>query len=397
VSQQQNEADDFPNDPGTTVTIIPQAAEDVGNPPVGAQAFASQSFTLDNRPVVTPLQSSARRSLRLQNPTVVTPPQAISQSLTPVYGATSLLHAKFSETNPEPTDTARVIDKLIANAAVSRQQELALHTSLKMRIDFDLEPDLAMQLIDMHWAHQSYTFLLTYRPAVMHSLATGGPYVNKLLLNALYLSSSLYTDTFRLQDGGEIFYRRLKVLLPEYIDQPSLTTIVALLIAGSCLVPHGKQSAGWVFCGIAYRMMTDLGLNVLPQGDPIDVEARRRLYWGAYIVDKFQSLFLGRLPVLDSSETNIPAQYLDTFEEFQEWQPLGIEITAQPAYAISSLMILIRLCQIAAKIVNSFYSRKPKHTLRNEIRHDLEQWWDCIPAHLHFSGDALPPHQMTPL
>ncbi|KAF9887938.1 hypothetical protein FE257_009460 [Aspergillus nanangensis] len=364
-----------------------------------------------------------------------------------VYGATSLLHDHSSEPLSAMVQSKQTEDiflkqaaqdRLIANAAVRRQKELLLYSnpSITANIDFDgLPMDTAMHLLDLHWNRQHLLYMTTYRPAIMDSLVSNGPYVNKLLLNAIYLQCSLYSDRISLrvdpadpQTTGMAFYERFKALLIHYIDKPTVPTVVALLICGACLVPHGKQSAGWMLCGMAYRMITDLGyhLDVAINSPPneknnlslsaTDMEIRRRVYWGAYVSDKFQSLFLGRPPAMHESDGNIPHEFLDSYEELEEWKPyIDLDDQSQrnvpvyrgrPSYAISTFQNLRQLCAIAARIINAFYTvnsaKTPAAVLlhtRDEIRAQLAGWRAGLPAHLQFEPGAHatpPPHQITP-
>lgn len=360
-----------------------------------------------------------------------------------VYGATSLLHDQSSENllTKSHKGTLEVrfpskdatSDHLISYAAIRKQRESILYSapSLASNIDFDGIPmDLAMHLFDLHWNRQHLSYLLTYRPAIMDSLMTNGPYVNKLLLNALYLQSSMYSDRRMLRsdskDHSSAFYERFKSLLVHYIDKPTIPTIIALLTCGACLIPRGKQDAGWVYCGIAYRMITAIGCHLNVQAGsqggtnlkltPIDIEMRRRIYWGAYVGDKFQSLFLGRPPAMLEASSNVSREYLDSYEELEQWtpyidpqQPFDDNVPAyqgRPTYAISTFQSLLDLCVISARIINVFYSiniaETPKSELlqvRGETREQLQHWRANIPSWLQFRPgvDATPPpHQITP-
>ena len=384
-------------------------------------------------------------------------PEADPEAGSPrVYGATSMLHDQDSEspltncqgrTAPGAEDTATrdgllddvVRDRLISFAALRAQEEWALHyyaPSHTANIDFDGVPmEMAMHLLDLHWNRQHLSYLLTYRPAIMDSLIRNGPHVNKLLLNAIYLQSSLYSDRISLrsdpadpQTVGKTFFDRFKALLGHYILKPTIPTIVALLTCGASLVPHGRQSEGWVICGIAYRMITDLGchLDVRPGGTggtpgsklaAIDVEMRRRVYWGAYVGDKFQSLFLGRPPSMPANAGNVPREFMDSYEEMEKWRPYAdpqaqpfdnIIATYQrrPAYALSTFRALLDLCDIAGQIIDSFYSvhsaETPRDNLimkRDEIRDKLSAWSATLPSWLQFdpgNQPPPPPHQITP-
>ncbi|RMJ18190.1 hypothetical protein CDV36_002127 [Fusarium kuroshium] len=372
-----------------------------------------------------------------------------------LYGATSLLHDQSSRTflatgHREETqecapskDATR--DRLVSYAALRRQEEVALYSSpsITSKIDFDGVPmDTALHLLDLHWNRQHLSYLLTYRPAIMDSLIHNGPYVNKLLLNAIYFQSSLYSDRTSLlrqdpqdpQTMGMAFYERFKSLLVDHIDKPTIPTVVALLTCGACLVPRGKQSAGWVFCGIAYRMMTDLGchLDIEPTSQtgkgfkltPIDVEMRKRIYWAAYVGDKLQSLFLGRPPAIHETVGGVSEEFLDTYEEMEEWKPYAdpearpFDSSApayrgRPCYAISTFRCLLQLCRIISRIIDAFYttdsterSKSSAESLntslmqkRQDIRDRLRQFKDGIPAWLRFESgvdSTPPPHQITP-
>lgn len=363
-----------------------------------------------------------------------------------VYGGTSLLHDHSSGdfwSNPpltaDETDggfKSAARDRLISLAALSRQKEILLcsNPSMTANMDFDGVPmDMAMHLLDLHWNRLHLIYLQTYRPAIMDSLINNGPYVSKLLLNAIYLQSSLYSDRKGLQldahdpqTRGMAFYNRFKSLVVECIDQPSMPTVVALLICGTCLVPYGKQTAGWVYCGMAYRMMLDQGYNLNIPKTPeegakfglsaTDIEIRRRVYWGAYASDKYQSLWLGRPPAVRESDSNTPQEYLDSIDEMAQWTPYmdleapplapgSLPYRPQPCHALSTFQSLLRLSMIAAQVIDNLYSVKsattPQSILlqkKRELTAQLSDWNDNLPAHLRFDPDkdhTLPPHQLN--
>ncbi|ODM19070.1 hypothetical protein SI65_05687 [Aspergillus cristatus] len=235
-----------------------------------------------------------------------------------------------------------VISNHWLNVSISRQKETILYStpSIAANVNFDDVPmGMAMHLLELHWNQLRLMYLLTYRPMVKDSLFNNGPYVNKLLLNAIYLQSSLYSDRVSLrsdpaepQTTGMAFYNRFKALLVHYVDKPSIPTVVALLTCGACLAQYGKQSASWMFCGMAYRMIMDLGYHLdNPKSShdseedirlsALGKEVRRRVYWGAYATDKAQSLYLGRPPGMHISDGNVPREFFDSYEELEEWKP----------------------------------------------------------------------------
>ncbi|KAE8399636.1 fungal-specific transcription factor domain-containing protein [Aspergillus pseudonomiae] len=316
-----------------------------------------------------------------------------------VYGATSLLPSYLEA--PSANCQSKENDEDAFSRNITQDRLIAILSN----IDFDGIPNR------LH-----FMYLLTYRSVIMDSLFNSGPYMNKLLLNAIYLQSSLYT-----------YYDRFKSLLIHYVDKPTLPTVVALLTCGACLLQYGKQSASWVYCGMAYRMITDLGYHLEDQRSSqsgedarlsaLDKEVRRRVYWGAYATDKFQSLYLGRPPGLQQSHSNVAHDFLDSYEELEEWKPyidprtrvvsdISVPVyPGRPSYALSTFQCLLQLSIISETIINAFYSTNDAKASeqilvksRERVKAQLDHWRETLPRHLLFNpntDETPPPHQMT--
>ncbi|KAL3462170.1 fungal-specific transcription factor domain-containing protein [Aspergillus heterothallicus] len=327
--------------------------------------------------------------------------------------------------------------RLVSNAALQRQREARLYRQPSNLVDLDgCEPDLARHLLDLHFNRQHYAYMISYRPAIMESLVSGGgPWCNKLLLNAIYYSSTLYSDMQCLRsdvsDSNSMsarFYQRFRQLLIDELDKPSIPTAVALLLTSATLVSQGKSSAGWNLSGTAYRMIIDMGCHLMLGPDyeslsnldhsqmlrwDLEQEMRKRLYWGAYVTDATQALYLGRPCMFANVEARVPLRFLDTFEELEDWEPyLDPHAVHQPppyeprpAHALSTFSWLARLFQISTRITSLYgiqtikctsqYLREQKHSIETELR----GWRSSLPAHLNFDPDTCltpPPHQITP-
>ncbi|KAL4912870.1 fungal-specific transcription factor domain-containing protein [Aspergillus aurantiobrunneus] len=351
-----------------------------------------------------------------------------------VFGATSLLHGHLEPPSADPSSEkdredsrskSIVRHRLIAFSAITRQKETMFYStpSIAVHADFDGVPsDTAMHLLELHWNRLLLMYMLTYRPAIMDSLFTNGPYVNKLLLNAIYLQSSLYSDRASLrpdpessQATGMAFYHRFKALLVYFVVKPSMPTIVALLTCGACLVQYGEQSASWVFCGMVYRMIIDLGYHLddaKPSNNgeelgflPVEEEIRRRVYWGAYATHKAQSIYLGRspgLPQSDSNELETWTPYNDPHFQIYDRVP---EYQGRPSYALSTFQALLQLSVTTEMVIDAFYStrsaKRTEHTVlesRRSAKAQLHRWRESISPHLVFDpsiNDTPPPHQIT--
>ncbi|KAF4776417.1 nitrogen assimilation transcription factor nira [Colletotrichum scovillei] len=235
----------------------------------------------------------------------------------------------------------------------------------------------------------------------MDSIFNNGPYVSKLLLNAIFLQSSPFTDLSIVRTcpedpsiTGMGFYDRFKELLPQHVDNPTMPTVLALVVCGVYLVPYGKQSAGRVYCGMAYRVMVDLGYHLdMPRG----IDPERRIYWSACTSDKLQSLYLSCPPGLLYKDGNISKVFLGSYEEMEQWNPGSASISPttsykeRPAYAISCFQGMLQLAAIT--------SMPDLLHFRSQMREKPSEWTDSLPTHLLFElgEDDTPPPNLVSL
>ncbi|KAH7307982.1 fungal-specific transcription factor domain-containing protein [Stachybotrys elegans] len=314
---------------------------------------------------------------------------------------------------------------LVAEAARQRQLE-QYHYSTGM-LDFDgVEPELAMHLLSLHWNRQHHSFLLTYRAAFMRDMACNGPYFSKLLLNAIYFGASKFSprlevrrDPNDVRTAGWQFRQRVRQLLGTALDRSEITTIQALLVMTNSLFALGdERSAAWLYAGLAFRMIIDLGMHVdatdlgIPKRfSDEDLEIRRRVFWGAFVVDKIQSLYQGRPVTLKESDTLVPIKFLDTYEEFEHWTPFAystqsVSYPGSPAYSVSTFTSLCRLAVVMSDILGSIYTERSfsesavkLSAVLESLNSKLADWKSNLPRHLNFDPKEFtkvpPPHVLS--
>jgi hypothetical protein len=330
-----------------------------------------------------------------------------------VFGLTSTLHdhaqGRLSNSNTNPV-TEESSYQLIADAALERQKEFRI----RLLPDIDGVPiHIATHLLDLHWNRQHHTFLLTYRPALMRDLLHGGPYCSKLLLNAIFACASKYSDRTYLRDdpadplsaGGRFIQRCDELITTESpFGRPSIPTIVAFLLLGSTFISKGNISKGWSYTGFAARMVYDIGLHLdcrKPRASLEDIENRRRVFWGAFICDKLQSLYLGRPMAMQLHDNHCPAEFVDTLEELDLWTPYADPEVPPPAtamyqptpvYSVSTFQHLCYLSKLMTGIINCFYSSNTIAAKALANLHALDaalvSWHNQLPAQLAFDPRA---------
>ncbi|KAI4947308.1 hypothetical protein J4E91_006660 [Alternaria rosae] len=294
---------------------------------------------------------------------------------------------------------------LVAEAA--RQRQLETVNFRLMKLDFDgVEPELGMHLLSLHWNRQHHSFLTTYRPAFMRDMACGGPYFSKLLLNAIYFGASKFSprhEVRRVADdvrtAGWQFRERVRELLGGALDKSEITTIQALLVMTNSLFALGdERSAAWLYAGLAFRMIVDLGLHV------------DKPEFAGYLVDKIQSLYQGR-PV-SMTDTLVPTKFLDTYEELEHWTPFSYSTQpdavylGSPAYSISTFRHLCQLSVILSDILSTIYTERSFDVSPTELSSKLESihqklitWRGLLPEHLTVDVAEVaatpPPHVLS--
>ncbi len=247
------------------------------------------------------------------------------------YGPTSAIHdpPSLGEPSPQPQDYDEQSSKLsirnllISNAEESRSWEEFALGSASLRSDIP-KPVIA-KLLQIHWAWIAPMFMWVYRPAFMRDMNTGGQYYSHFLLLVLCAHAA------RFHEGrvGEILISRARLLLSVEIQKPSsIPTVQALLQLSAREIAHGSTSQAWLYSGMAFRMVSDLGLHhnsgrILSLGyhSAEDLEIRRRLFWSCYFWDKAISLYLGRMPALTELPFDHTPELLDNFAENELWSP----------------------------------------------------------------------------
>ncbi|SPO28837.1 related to nitrogen assimilation transcription factor nit-4 [Ustilago trichophora] len=328
-----------------------------------------------------------------------------------------------------PLDPALLNDRLTSMAARERQQEVMNVVSGKL--DFDgVEPELAIHLLNLHWNRQHHAYLVTYRPLFMRDMAAPpgkAKYFSKLLFHAILFGAAKFSDRIDQvrsdvndpSTAGLQFLERVQQLLPEALIKSRITTVQALLLLACTHYARGSESAAWLHSGLAFRMAVDLGMNedsieLVASGTMTleELELRRRVVWGAYVIDKIHSLYQGRQASIEWRNLYVPIEFYDHFEETEFWTPVAYRGPAcgetqrvanttpagytGPIYSVSTFTELCRLTVIMEKIIHLFYSidsgSRPERAQTEHLigmRSELAAWRTSLPAHLRI--DSISP------
>lgn len=128
-------------------------------------------------------------------------------------------------------------------------------------------------------------------------------YCTSLLVNVmLALGCHFTTDPRARSDpsdpatAGNHFFKEAKRLIYENDEHetPNLATVQALALMSVREAGCGRESKGWLYSGMSFRMAMDLGLHLDPgtltESDTLSEEvedARRITFWGCFLFDKY--------------------------------------------------------------------------------------------------------------
>lgn len=152
-------------------------------------------------------------------------------------------------------------------------------------------------------------------------MEVSGPYYSHALLNTMLSHSIRWCRKSQIShllvpyDDGEVFSRQARNLLFDELrtGQSSIPTVQTLLLLSAQECSYGNRTQAWLYSGMAFRLIEDLGICIDGQKyagsvrlSDEDIEIRRRVFWSCYFWDKMISLYLGRSPTLQHSSVSPP-------------------------------------------------------------------------------------------
>ncbi|KAI8365979.1 fungal-specific transcription factor domain-containing protein [Radiomyces spectabilis] len=163
--------------------------------------------------------------------------------------------------------------------------------------------------------------------------------------------------------------------------KPSLDTIQVLLLGASCARTWGSESQNWLGTSIAVKMAQDLGLHRSnTQLNMRNQESGRRLWWSAYVIDRWVSAALGRPLMISDADCDV--EYPATGED--------------PTFSV--FIPLVKLSAILGDVLRKLYSPRARAMYDKRIKLEavadsvvqrLKDWKASLPSHLVLTEDEL--------
>ncbi|KAK7755051.1 hypothetical protein SLS62_002866 [Diatrype stigma] len=202
-----------------------------------------------------------------------------------------------------------------------------------------------------------------------------------------------------IEVGNHFASKALQFML-EDIGQggSSIPTLQGLLIFSARECACGRVSQGWLYSGMAFRMMRDLGIDVSPKKlgkghffTEEDLALRRQVFWSCYTWDKTMSVCLGRGATVSYTVELPTVETLPFGREADDetWQPTNqasSTLVEQKSLSSTRFTAYCELCVITESVLGELYS-KP-----HSGRHDqLMKYLDSTLRKLRSWSERLPP------
>lgn len=176
---------------------------------------------------------------------------------------------------------------------------------LRLASALGVDDALIQETLPLFFLHQYPLFMFIYREAFLsdyYDNVYGGRYWSYPLLYSMCALGAPHSDRGETKAKNHLLAKcAQEVILCHCLTSPCPTTIQALLCLAFHEVGQGNASQGWLFSGMAFRMGQDLGFHQDPTrwilqdrtiASPEDIEIRRRIYWGSYVSDKYETTII---------------------------------------------------------------------------------------------------------
>ncbi|KAI0883746.1 fungal-specific transcription factor domain-containing protein [Annulohypoxylon maeteangense] len=262
---------------------------------------------------------------------------------------------------------------------------------------------LLTDLLNTYWTYPHHLHCVLCKPLFLRDLYSSGPYVTPFLLCAVLTQAARYSTRLDAVEIGQGFAAKALQLLPRDIEKgSSIPTIQGLLVFSARECACGRVSQGWLYSGMAFRMMRDLGIDVSPkklghlakQFSEEDLAIRQQVFWSCYTWDKTMSVCLGRPAVLHCSVELPTSDTLPFGREADDeiWPPtltngsLADGLVKQKALSSARFVAYCELSIITESILDTLYSRP--HSGQQD---HLLTYLDTTLQRLHSWADRLRP------
>ncbi|KAJ9627369.1 hypothetical protein H2204_009780 [Knufia peltigerae] len=173
---------------------------------------------------------------------------------------------------------------------------------LLLKIDAD-SPSARKAVLESYWKSNELWSSIVDRCFFIAHKAAGhaSQYYSQGLEDAMLACGSRNSTSSAIRKVGREYLRRAKMNLQIEIENPTVAALQGCLLVSNYEAGTGQNRIGWMFMGMAVRLLLDLGLHedrsTLVENGAISVEEwryQKRLFLGTFLYDTIWGWFIGR-------------------------------------------------------------------------------------------------------
>ncbi|RSM08779.1 hypothetical protein CEP52_004453 [Fusarium oligoseptatum] len=233
-----------------------------------------------------------------------------------------------------------------------------------------VDQDVEAHLLDLYFIWDNPWFPFVDEALFRDSKRSKGRYYSPLLLHCILACGSRYSDRTEARSNpedantaGHPFLDTIETLLHDELKRPNITTIQSLAVLSIVYFGSGQDAAGWLYSGMANRLVVDMGLHLDPDSLASSVrmtveeaELRRQLYWALYCVDKTSAGYTGRVCAMLDFQGAVKLPEIPTHAQESDLRHALYSVS--PRIFVALLTSWIKLSQIMERILSNLYAPK---------------------------------------
>ncbi|KAF2462823.1 uncharacterized protein BDR25DRAFT_386050, partial [Lindgomyces ingoldianus] len=210
-----------------------------------------------------------------------------------------------------PTTNMHILSRSTSDPSKNSESFWPISTLVR-----DLSPETHDYIIDLFFDHHNSALHIVHKWAFLDDLKEGGTQFYSNFLHMCMLAEGYrYADKSRADlkklacpgpDSSTFHTKAKKMAELELVKPGGVPSIQAFFLLGDLEVGIGRDDTGWMYAGMAFRLLFDVGLHVDPSEIHLterEVQIRHMVLWACILNDvRYWSLYLGRPTMLKASD-----------------------------------------------------------------------------------------------
>ncbi|RFU26448.1 hypothetical protein B7463_g9888, partial [Scytalidium lignicola] len=238
------------------------------------------------------------------------------------------------------------------------------------------------ELLNIYFDFQPLSIIVINKEAFMEHYSIGLPseYYSEFLLNCILACAVRLSTRVAIRSLSELYIKRAKTHLVDALEHAIIATLQGFCLLSEFEMSSGNDQAGWLYAGIACRLLFDLGLHqdctdLVRIGHLSESEAaiRRQVFFGCMVNERLWCIYLGRPSLIKLPDFSTPKPKI-----------------ADPSFETQTQAAWVDLSILSSEIADIFNcpSLIDEQTIRRLIEVDarLHSWYDSLPPVLSWKG-----------